>query len=346
MTKFTKTKEWLIEEYVIKNRSQKEVAQECGLTVAGLKSLLIKWEIKKEKLSLPKEKLEELINQKLSHDEIEQILGIGQTTLYRYLRKYNLKILAEPRVTSQYDDSNDILICQLYQDGFSSTEIGKEFGISHKTVLNHLEHCGVPIRNASECQWNYNKKDFPEELKSYDSVYDLYITQKLSKKDLGIRFNCDPCVIDRVLREFNIPVRGDSESKKGLMVGEKHWNWKGGVTPLAIRLREYFGVNQVPKVLSRDHYECKMCGSKKELHVHHIKHFSDILKRILEEHSDLNPIDHINELYNIAIKDPEFCDLNNLITYCKECHYNKIHGYNLKAGNKSCELLENLEPES
>ena len=40
------------------------------------------------------------------------------------------------------------------------------------------------------------------------------------------------------------------------------------------------------KVLERDHYQCQMCGSKKHLHVHHIKHFSDILKRILEEHPD------------------------------------------------------------
>lgn len=85
-----------------------------------------------------------------------------------------------------------------------------------------------------------------------------------------------------------------------------------------------------------------MCGSKKQLHVHHIKHFSDILKRILNEHPDLDPIVNVNDLYNIAIKDSEFCDLNNLITYCKECHYSKIHGYNLKADNKSCELLESL----
>ena len=346
MVKFTKTKEWLEEEYVIKNRPRQEIAAECGLTVSGLKSLLSKWNIKKEKLDLPKEKLENLINQKLPHDEIEKILGIGQTTLYRYLKKYNLKILAEPRTESRYDDTNDNLMCQLYEDGFSSVEIGKEFNLSPKTVLTHIQHCGLSIRGYSESKWEYNKKELPKEFSDYDTMYDLYINQKLSKKDLGIKFNCDPCVIDRILSTLNIPIRNNSEAHIGLNVGDRHWNWKGGITPLARRLREYFGVNQVLKVLERDHYQCQMCGSKKHLHVHHIKHFSDILKRILEEHPDLDPIENVNDLYNIAIKDKEFCDLDNLITYCKDCHYGKIHGYNLKADDKSCELLESLEHKS
>lgn len=51
MSKFNKSKEWLIEEYVIKNRPRAEVAAECGLTIAGLKSLLIKLGIKKRKIS-------------------------------------------------------------------------------------------------------------------------------------------------------------------------------------------------------------------------------------------------------------------------------------------------------
>ena len=327
MTKFTKTKEWLIEEYVIKERSRKEIANECGLTESGLKSLLSKWNIKKEKLNLPKEKLEELINQKLPHDEIEKRLNISQTTLYRYLKKYNLVILAESRIESKYDDSNDVLICQLYLDGFSSTEIGKEFNISHKTVLEHLRHCGITPRTLFESQWNYNNKEFPEDLKNYDIIYDLYINQKLSKKDLGIKYKCDPCVIDRILKDFNIPIRGNSESKIGLLSGDKHWNWKGGVTHLARRLREYFSVNQVVKVLERDYYKCTKCGSKKNLHVHHKVYFSDILKRILKENPTLDPITDINELYNIAIKDKEFNSLDNLITYCKDCHW-KEHGYN------------------
>lgn len=212
------------------------------MSESGLKSLLKKWNIKKEKLNIPREELENLVNQKLSHQEIEQILNISQTTLYRYLYKYSLKILSEPKIESKYDDIDDEMICQLYLDGFSSVEIGEEFNITHKTVLAHLKHCGITPRSRVECQW-VQLKEFPKELKSYDYVYDLYINQRLSKKDLAKKFNCDPCVIDRVLKEFNIHIRNNSESKIGLITGDKHWNWKGGITSLARRLREYFGTN-------------------------------------------------------------------------------------------------------
>jgi len=53
---------------------------------------------------------------------------------------------------------------------------------------------------------------------------DLYLNQGLSKKELGAKYNCDPCVIDRVLKSLNIKVRSNSESKKGLLVGAEHPN--------------------------------------------------------------------------------------------------------------------------
>lgn len=221
MGKFNKTKDWLIEQYVIKNRTRKEIALECGLSESGLKSLLIKLDIKKETLDLPKEKLEELVNLKLNHKEIEEKLNISQTTLYRYLKKYNLSIIAEPDY-NQYDDSKDTIICQLYLDGFSTTEIGEELGMSHTAVSTHLEHCRINRRTFSEAQWAHSNKTIPDEFKSYEKMYDLYINQRLSKKDLGQLFNCDPCVIDRVLTELNIPIRNNSESKLGLISGDKH----------------------------------------------------------------------------------------------------------------------------
>lgn len=272
--KFNKSKEWLIEEYVIKDRPRKEIAEECGLTIAGLKSVLIKYGVKKEKFTIKQPVLEDLVNnQKLRAEEIAEKLGCGLTTVYRYLQKYNLTIAANPKECIKYNDSNDAMYCSLYLDGLSTPQIAKMYGVTWKTIQSHLEHCGIPRRTLSESQWNFNNKEFPEDLKSYDKVYDLYVTQRLSKKDLGERYNCDPCVIDRVLTEFNIPIRDNSEAHIGLMVGDKHPNWQGGITGLHRRLRENFYVQQVPKVLQRDNYHCQLCGEKHNLQVHHKKTF-------------------------------------------------------------------------
>ena len=60
--KFNKTREWVIEEYVVKNRPRKDVAKECGLTIGGFKSYLIEQKIVKDKNDITKESLEEQIN--------------------------------------------------------------------------------------------------------------------------------------------------------------------------------------------------------------------------------------------------------------------------------------------
>lgn len=346
--KFNKSKEWLIEQYVIFDRPRKEIAAECGLSEAGLKSLLAEFKILKNKFTIDKKELENLVNQKLSVEKIAKQLNCSETSVYRYLKKYNLNILADPKIYKQYDSSNDEEIIKMYNSGKSSTDIARYFGITHNTVLTHLDHCGIKRRNYSESQWMYNQKEFPQDLRDKDLVYDLYINQKLSKKDLGEKYNCDPDVIDRILHEFKIPVRNNSESKIGLRIGENHPNWQGGITGLHYRLREAFYVQQVPKVLYRDRYRCQLCGSKKDLHVHHIKHFRDIFHRILNEHKDLDLINDQDQLYKIALQDKEFTNLNNLITYCKDCHFYKIHGYQrkeekLQALQKSPELLETPE---
>ena len=325
--KFTKNKEWLIQEYVINDRPRKEIAAKCGLTEAGLKSVLTQLDVKKEKFTINKNTLIDLVNAKLSADEIAEKLECYNTTVYRYLKKYNLKILAEPKKHEQYNSVNDSQICAYYMNGLSSKEIAKIFKTSHNTILAHLKHCKIPIKTLSEAQWNYNKKEFPKDLQNYNKVYEMYVNQKLSKRDLGNKYNCDPGVIDRILKDFNIYIRNSSESKIGQMIGEKHPNWQGGITGLHMRLREAFHVQQVPQVLKRDNYTCQICGSHKYLQVHHKKLFSDIFHRILNEHPDLDPIENQNELYNIALKDIEFNNLNNLITYCKECHLFKVHGY-------------------
>lgn len=325
--KFNKTKEWLIEEYVIKNKSRKEVAKECGLTVAGLKSILIHYNIVKDTKEISFQEVESLLLKGNTVNKIAEILHITSSKLYKFMKKYNLTTSYTPDF-KQYDNTNDELICSLYLDGFSSTEIAKELNVTSKSILNHLKHCNIQIRTLQESQFNRLNKKVPKELFSYDFLYNLYITQHKSKKEISEIFNVDAGTIDTCLRKLSIPIRNNSESKIGINTGESHHNWQGGITPLHLRLRESFRTILVPKVLKRDNYICQICGTKGKLHVHHIKHFSDIIKEILTEYSNLNPINDINKLYEIAVKDSRLNDLNNLITCCPNCHYNIYHKKN------------------
>lgn len=84
--------------------------------------------------------------------------------------------------------------------------------------------------------------------------------------------------------------------------GNKHWNWKNGITPELHKLRqsdEYR--NWRNEVYKRDHYTCQHCKSKctaKMIVAHHIKFFKDY---------------------------PELrYEVSNGITLCRSCH-KKLH---------------------
>lgn len=260
-------------------------------------------------------------------EKISEALGVGCRGIMRRVKELGITRPKSMYSREQYDDSNDEKIVGLYKEGKSSTEIAKIIGVTHRSVLTHLKHCGITTRTLSESQFNYNKKEFPEDLKDYEKVYDMYIVHRLSKKDLSGIYNVSARVVDRVLREFGISVRGDSEVKNGLYNGDKHPNWKGGRTNLYMRLRTYLSGYQKRKTLKRDKHTCQLCGSKEHLQVHHIRQFRDIFNEILSEHPNLDVKKDINELYEIMVHDERMNDLDNLITYCKECHLFKVHGY-------------------
>ncbi len=134
-----------------------------------------------------------------------------------------------------------------------------------------------------------------------------YLQKERSAADIANEFGVTECAILQWLRKHNIQPRTMSEirSKKhwgssgkdnGMYgsTGNKNPNWKNGCTPD----RQSFYVSEEWKkvcrlVYARDNARCVKCGSKENLHVHHIVSFSVKEKR---------------------------ADVDNLVLLCEKCH--------------------------
>lgn len=263
--------------------------------------------------------------------EISETLGVCIQATKRRIKELGLERNKNKMMSrEQYDPSNDELIVKLYKEGKSTTQIGYIVGLKHTAVNDHLRRNGVHPRTLSKSQFAYNNKNYPKELDSYETMYDLYIVNRMTKKDIGDMLNVSPSLIDRTLKKLGIRVRGNSEARKGLFIGSSAWNYKDGRTPLYVRLRTYFRLWQARDVTKRDHRMCQLCGSKKNLQVHHIVPFKDIFDDILSHNPSLDVVRDADRLYEIATNDEKLNDMSNLITYCKDCHLFKIHGYKKK----------------
>ncbi len=105
----------------------------------------------------------------------------------------------------------------------------------------------------------------------------------------------DDLAVDLVFEPIKQNLKREKES---YIIGEKHWNWKGGISKLAHKIRNSTSYRHWRKsILKRDNYICQRCNkTPKKIHVHHIKKFCD----------------YPDERFNI----------NNGITLCKKCHIN------------------------
>jgi len=126
-----------------------------------------------------------------------------------------------------------------------------------------------------------------------------------------------------------------SKSHKGLLAseetkkkisegnkGNKHPNWKGGITPLTKSIRNCFKNRQwTSDIFTRDDFTCQECGQKGVyLEAHHKKSFSSILQ--FYEITTLEEALECEEIWNI----------NNGITFCRGCH-KRLHKEVIINGN-------------
>jgi len=132
----------------------------------------------------------------------------------------------------------------------------------------------------------------------------------------GIKASESPA-LQRALKKAQEARRGMipwNKGLKGFMAGEKHYNWKGGITKENDKLRNSLEIKIWKKsVKERDNWTCCECGARNglgktiKLHAHHIKSFAWF---------------------------PELrFAIDNGVTLCEECH-KKTDNYSGKSNKK------------
>lgn len=211
----------------------------------------------------------------------------------------------------------------MFKKGQKAWNKGKELSESHKQSVRvamlgkkHTEATKIKMsktqKEIGNGKWNLGRKASEE------------TRQKMREKRKG--------------RQPTLGQKRSIEQRKAQserMMGENAPNYKGGVTPISMRLR---GSVQYKiwreEVYKRDNYTCLWCGDNKggNLEPDHIISFSSILDKIRFQYG-------VENLYENALKDNLLWDINNGRTLCIDCH-KKTDTWGHKSNNKKLSLIE------
>lgn len=348
--------DWLYDQYIIKDRRTSDIAYDFGCKQNTIQYWLYKHGIKKQITTRHREPKHQYENgEYLRHNhidlnksmsEIARENNVSSDTIRENLKKNGIDIWRKKPSTKYTNLDIDLMVDLYCKHKMSANKISKIFNTDHNTIIRQLRKRGIKTRDIVAAQYAANGKEMHPDLFDKELLRKMHWDDGMTCKDIGCIYGVDAKTIRSQMNRIGVKTKTNAESKIGLMSGDKHPNWKGGMSSLNQLLREYFHTNQAPVIAKRDNYTCQLCGKTHTiLHVHHIRPFVDIVTEICNEHPELNTDDANDrqELYRIITDDNRFLDENNLITFCKECHFFLIHDYARKTISSQASSEEGSE---
>ncbi len=191
------------------------------------------------------------------------------------------------------------------------------FDVSEPTIREYLKKYNFKIRKTHINK--YSSEDV-------NNIVNLYLVNGLSANQISKKYNTTHTVILRKLRSKNITIRNFYNEGSSILIKDNYYKR----ILITNKARNFIRRQINPSIIERDK-ACKMCGSMKNLHIHHILSVKEIVESILIDNPNISDE---NEFYKLLINNKNFIGKDNLETYCKECHYYKIHKYKRKSAAK------------
>ncbi len=199
----------------------------------------------------------------------------------------------------------------MYSEGMTSRQIGAQVGIPYKTILRYLKKAGVQLRNPG-----YPLREQLANRRWLESEY-----AEKSTTAIAAEIGCSAGSVALWLERHGIQARSTgsepghqrnstdecrqkmSAARRGLLIGSKNPNWRGGIQLKHPERNRYRSKVWVKAVKDRDGWKCVECDATDRLHAHHIKRWKD--------HPELR------------------YEISNGVTLCHECH-ELAHGRGFK----------------
>jgi len=248
--------------------------------------------------------------------QIAESVGVSVATASVYCRG------VLPKGTPQQDPRKAQcikLLREFYTQGVPISELAEQTGVPASTLYDWRRGYGIPKNSRSV----YMNDELREQIRRRmtadpdgslsEKAVRLYTEKELSTVDIAVRLGVSSVTIGQWLERRGIdrrqsPTRRTREKLRKANLGEKRYNWKGGITPSRIRVRNSLEMRLArEECFERDDYTCQSCGERGgQLNAHHIWPF--------------HRFSHLK------------FDVNNLVTLCKKCHdeFHKKAGGHIK----------------
>lgn len=245
-------------------------------------------------------------------------------------RKYKRKMSVEERAVAELlwkEKSNQK---RLYAK-VPCIKCGNLCGPNNKTKM--CNNCANALKINTICK-NCGKKLMltPSLLKRRGGMCNSKCISEWKKKNglISLKFNCAFCGKECYVRPSRVCCENPccSVACRGKFKRNKRTSCSQYKTKIKRLLRICLESKELKiKILSRDSYKCIECGSKRFLHLHHIRKFSEIFNEFASINSE--HINNTEKLYELAKDYPDFWDENNVCILCFDCHSKKHPEYNL-----------------